>query len=135
MPGRPPSQRPLKPLVKAEKDAHRKVKPRQLRDDDFAPEGLLPDGLTLIEKARLLLAVRKAWKRIRNADMKIKGSWKTTAAGFLTLTATLISAAVAVLDENPATTINVEEVLGAITGIGLMFARDNSVSSEDAGAK
>ena len=66
----------------------------------------------------------------------MKGSWKTTAAGIgaiLIASGTLIQA---IFDGNPATVPNYEAVIASlIAGIGLIFARDNDVSSEKAGAK
>jgi hypothetical protein len=62
-------------------------------------------------------------------------SWRTTTIGWLTLAGTLISGAVALLDGDPSTNPNVESIFVALTGVGLLVARDNKVSSENAGAK
>ena len=68
-----------------------------------------------------------------------KGSWRTTAAGVLGSLMILMSNAVAVIDNDPATVINLQIVLAEVgtlaMGLGLMAARDNGVSSEQAGAK
>lgn len=67
--------------------------------------------------------------------MNVK-SWRTTAAAVAGLLVLLGNAATALLDSDPATMPNWDAifVMGAPL-VGLLFARDNSVSSEDAGAK
>ena len=63
-------------------------------------------------------------------------SWKTTVAGILTALIPALSAVSAYLDGDPLTTPDWGLAIAGITaGIGLLFARDNNVSSEDAGAK
>lgn len=63
-------------------------------------------------------------------------SWKTTTAGVLGILGLLATAASAALDANPATVPQWEIVVPTIIGqIGLLFARDNAVTSEAAGAK
>jgi len=64
-----------------------------------------------------------------------KGSWKTTSAGITAIVGGLIGIYFAVkrgaFDEGVATAC-----LGSIlTGVGLLFARDNDKSSEDVGMK
>lgn len=61
----------------------------------------------------------------------MKGSWKTTACGCLTLAAT----AVAQYNFNPLVTKIAGCTAAAFTSIGLLLARDNNVSSEDVGLK
>lgn len=62
-------------------------------------------------------------------------SWKTTAAGIAAIVAAVATAIVAEFDGNPATTAEWGVVITAVvTGIGLLFARDNKVTSEEAGA-
>jgi len=64
-------------------------------------------------------------------------SWKTTTCGILAAVAAGITlVAVPLLDEDPATVAN-WGAFGATlaAAIGLLFARDNDKSSEDAGAK
>lgn len=64
------------------------------------------------------------------------GSWRTTAVGVLGAVLILGHQALALLDEDPATKINPEAVMTALGMLGIgFFARDNSVSSEQAGAK
>lgn len=66
----------------------------------------------------------------------MKGSYKTTLAGvgaILVAGGTLIQA---IFDGNPATVPAYESAIAAIiAGFGLVFARDNDVSSESAGVK
>lgn len=64
-------------------------------------------------------------------------SWKTTTCGILAAVAAGITlVAVPLLDEDPATAAN-WGAFGATlaVAIGLLFARDNNKTSEDAGAK
>lgn len=63
-------------------------------------------------------------------------SWKTTTSGILAIVTALAGAAQAMLDNNPATNPDWTTVVAAImAGIGLITARDNNVTSEQAGAK
>ena len=70
---------------------------------------------------------------------KKKKSWKTTVAGWAAVVGSVGVAIAALLDGNPETTVNWEQVVTALTGVGigvgLLFARDNDVSSEGTGAK
>lgn len=64
------------------------------------------------------------------------GSWKTTAAGIGAVLVAVGSALNASFDADPATVADWGAVVAAvIAGVGLLFARDNNVSSEAAGAK
>lgn len=63
-------------------------------------------------------------------------SWKTTACGVIAILTAVLSAVKAMIDGDPATVADWGAVSAAvIAGAGLIFARDNSKSSEDAGAK
>ncbi len=63
-------------------------------------------------------------------------SWKTSAAGIAGIVGMLAQALAAQFDADPATVANWGIVIPAtITALGLMFARDNNVTSEQAGAK
>jgi hypothetical protein len=63
-------------------------------------------------------------------------SWRTTTAGIAAIVAALATAAVALFDADPLTTPDWGAVGAAfMAGIGLLAARDNKVSSEQAGAK
>ncbi len=61
---------------------------------------------------------------------------KTTTLGIGTICAAVGSVLVAQFDNNPATVPDWTMLITAITaGLGLIFARDNKVTSEQAGAK
>ena len=64
-------------------------------------------------------------------------SWKTTVCGLsAVVVAALTFLVIPATDSNPATAMNWAGFgTAAATGIGLLFARDNKVSSEKAGAK
>jgi hydrogenase/urease accessory protein HupE len=66
----------------------------------------------------------------------MNGSWKTSAAGIAAIVVAIASCVQAAFDGDPATVPSYEVAIAAvITGLGLLFARDNAVSSESAGAK
>lgn len=69
----------------------------------------------------------------------MKKSWRTTAAGILALVGSAIPLVIAMIDGDPATVVDMNEVgvliMGIFTALGFNAARDNKVSSEDAGAK
>lgn len=63
-------------------------------------------------------------------------SWRTTLAGIGAMLVAIGGAISATFDNDPTTTADWAAVLAAcIAGFGLLFARDNKVSSEKAGAK
>jgi hypothetical protein len=65
----------------------------------------------------------------------MKGSWRTSILGWIALLAAVTAAAKAVFDNDPYTHIDVDALAAAAAGVGLLFARDNKVTSEQAGAK
>ena len=65
----------------------------------------------------------------------MNASWKTTAAGLVVILLAILTQARNLLDSDPATVFDLDAVLAAGAGIGLLFARDNNVSSEQAGVK
>jgi uncharacterized membrane protein YhiD involved in acid resistance len=66
----------------------------------------------------------------------VNKSWKTSAAGIGAILVAVGSALSSMFDNNPATVADWGAVVAAvIAGIGLLAARDNGVSSEDAGIK
>lgn len=63
-------------------------------------------------------------------------SWKTTATGIGAILVAVGGALSATFDTDPATIADWSAVVAAIiAGVGLIFARDNGVSSEEAGVK
>lgn len=63
-------------------------------------------------------------------------SWKTTTAGIAGIVSVIAAALQAQFDADPNTIPNWTSVISVvITGAGLLFARDNNVTSEQAGAK
>jgi len=66
----------------------------------------------------------------------MKGSYKTTLAGVGAILVAGGSLMQAIFDGNPATVPDYAALVAAIVaGLGLIFARDNGVSSEQAGVK
>lgn len=69
-------------------------------------------------------------------NLSLFKSWKTTTGGLIGALTLALPQIQAAIDGNPATVPDWNVLLGAIAmGIGLMSARDNNVSSEQAGAK
>ena len=67
---------------------------------------------------------------------KINGSWRTTGGGIAVILSALAGALTALTDGNPATNPDWVALGGAIAGgWALIQARDNKVSSEQAGIK
>jgi hypothetical protein len=63
-------------------------------------------------------------------------SWKTTTAGIAAIVAALATAVGALFDADPVSMPDWGAVAAAVmAGIGLIAARDNGVTSEQAGAK
>lgn len=63
-------------------------------------------------------------------------SWKTTVAGVAAILTAVGAALTAIFDNDPNTVFDVATTSAAVmVGIGLILARDNNVSSEEAGAK
>lgn len=66
----------------------------------------------------------------------MKKSWRTTTAGIIAIIVAVVGAIGAVIDDDPKTNPDYGAVGAAImAGLGLITARDNNVTSEDAGAK
>ncbi|MBN2209829.1 MAG: hypothetical protein JW709_00390 [Sedimentisphaerales bacterium] len=62
-------------------------------------------------------------------------SWRTTLLGILGGLAIIIKQLIGAFDDDPATVFSLTEILAALGMLGLgIFARDNKVSSESAGA-
>ena len=63
-------------------------------------------------------------------------SWKTTVTGIAAILTAVGAAMTAVFDADPATNIDIATTVSAVmAGFGLIFASDNTVTSEAAGAK
>jgi len=63
-------------------------------------------------------------------------SWKTTAAGIAAIVAAVALAISHQFDSDPATVADWSAVITALTaGVGLVLARDNDKTSEQAGAR
>ena len=66
----------------------------------------------------------------------MNASWRTTVAGIAAIVTAVASAIAALLDNDPTTVPEWGAVAAAVmAGVGLLNARDNQVSSEQAGAK
>lgn len=62
-------------------------------------------------------------------------SWKTTLTGVITIFIAVATAAKLLIDGDPTTNPDWTATISAVTlGFGLIFARDNKVTSEQAGA-
>lgn len=59
-------------------------------------------------------------------------SWRTTTIGILVLIAAIAVALTSLLDGDPTTSVTLEPILGALAGLGLLAARDNGKTSEEA---
>lgn len=64
-----------------------------------------------------------------------KKSWKTSTAAIIALLIAVGSGVLALMDDDPSTNPDIGAITAAATAVGLFFARDNDVSSEEAGAK
>lgn len=63
-------------------------------------------------------------------------SWKTTTAGICTIVSVVAGIIKAIVDGDPTTNPDWGVAIAAVTtAFGLIFARDNNVTSETAGAK
>lgn len=66
----------------------------------------------------------------------MKASWRTTSAGIAAILVAVGAALTSLTDSDPVTVPDWGAVVAAvIAGIGLIFARDEKVSSEQAGVK
>ena len=66
----------------------------------------------------------------------LSGSWKTSITGIITIVVAILNALKLLVDGDPTTNPDWSLLIASITaGLGLLFARDNNVSSESAGAK
>lgn len=96
------------------------------------------DEPNFIEKFVIGVFIKKAIKKLNN--MELKGSWRTSLVGWLTLIGTfVVSAALPVLDGNPATQIDMDAIIQALANAGIvvpiwligLLSRDKGVSSEE----
>lgn len=92
-------------------------------------------GPGLIERFFLRMVINKAIKKIEN----MKGSWKTSLLGWAILVGVFAKSIAALIDGDPSTVFDFAAVLNALkevgilipAGIGLLFARDKGVSTEE----
>lgn len=61
----------------------------------------------------------------------MKKSWKTTVIGIAVLLGAIASAAIALVDGDPTTTINISEIVAALVGIGFIASKDGDVTHSD----
>lgn len=93
------------------------------------------DAPSWIERQVLKLIYNKIIKKIE----KMKGSWKTTLAGWAVLLVAVGNFTIALVDNDPTTKPDPKEIIDALTllglaipaWIGLLLARDKSVSTEE----
>jgi hypothetical protein len=72
---------------------------------------------------------------LKEETLLFKGSWRTTAAGIVAGVSLILAQIGNLLDNDPATEFEYTIVAAAVAGIiAAISARDNSVSSEEAGA-
>ncbi len=60
----------------------------------------------------------------------LKGSWKTSVLGWLILLGSIITGAIAFLDNDPNTVFDFQQIIAGLAGVGLIAARDNDKSTE-----
>lgn len=66
----------------------------------------------------------------------MKASWRTSGAGIAAIVTALAGAASVLLDADPATVPDWTAIVAAVmAGLGLLFARDDKVTSEQSGAR
>lgn len=58
------------------------------------------------------------------------GSWKTTISGLLAACAGIFTQLNYIFDADPTTNFSLEACIAIVVGAGLLFARDDNVSSE-----
>lgn len=96
------------------------------------------DEPNFIERFVLRALFNRILKKLNN--MELKGSWRTSLVGWLTLIGTfVVSAALPVLDGNPATQIDMDAIIQALANAGVvvpiwligLLSRDKGVSSEE----
>jgi hypothetical protein len=81
-----------------------------------------------------------AWERhcrtaIKAESIMLGESWRTSLFGILAGLSILISQVKTLLDKDPSTNIDISLIIASITGIiAAISARDNKVTSEEAGA-
>lgn len=67
---------------------------------------------------------------------KRKYNIKTTSLGIGTILVAVVGAMISAFDGDPATVVDIDTTIAALgAGLGLIFARDAKVTSEEAGAK
>lgn len=93
------------------------------------------DDPNFIERLVIRLFIKRIIKKIEN----MKGSWKTGLLGWAILIGVFAKSIAALIDGDPSTVFDFAAILNALkevgilipAGIGLIFARDKDVSSEE----
>lgn len=93
------------------------------------------DKLSWIER----LVIRKLFKAIQKKLDNMTGSWKTSLMGWVVLLGVILTAVKNAFDGDPSTVVDFNAIIVALQqvgiaiplGIGLLFARDKDVSSEE----
>lgn len=96
-----------------------------------------PKKIGLIGKLKIANDARKVYNQAKSNNFKImKASYRTSLFGAGGLLTVAVNVANMLLDGDPATNPDWSVVIATVvTAAGLLFARDDKVSSEQAGAK
>lgn len=82
-----------------------------------------------------MLSLKDTGGFVLKETMKTKLSWKTTLTGVGAIAAGIIRLVFAIINHAVTEEAVLTFIGGLLTGLGLLFARDNNVTSEEAGLK